>query len=352
MNPNKADSTLRLSEVGEKTLIRDFIKPFFNSADDPAGVGDDCAMVPFGDEVALLSTDRVPSDLTAFRLGILDYRGLGDYLARLNLSDIAACGGYPIGLLLNLGLPPDVAYDDVQSLCRGFESCAARHKASVLGGDITSACELSISATSIGKVARGQVLTRRGARPGDSVFLSRPLGLTPAAFQVFLGGLDKKLPDDVLTVLCGQFTQLEPMLSLGQALGASGRCGACMDNTDGIGQSLSELGEASKAAFVVRQSALHIPAVVEVVSREAGVEPLTIVFNGGADFSLVGTLKGDWSSERASAEFGHPLEIIGRVESGTGLWLEDKERKPLSFRGWNYFQGSSSDGLLSPKVNE
>jgi len=352
MKANKAGSTLRLSEVGEKTLIREFIKPFFNSADDPAGVGDDCAMVPFGDEVALLSTDRVPSDLTAFRLGILDYRGLGDYLARLNLSDIAACGGYPVGLLLNLGLPPDVAYDEVQSLCRGFEACAARHKASVLGGDITSACELSISATSIGKTVRGKVLTRRGARPGDSVFLSRPLGLTPAAFQVYLGGLEKRLPDDVLAVLRGQFTQMEPMLALGQALGASGRCGACMDNTDGIGQSLSELSEASKVAFVVQQSALRTPALVRMVSQEAGVEPLSMVFNGGADFSLVGTLTGDWTSERASAEFSHPLQIIGRVESGAGLWLEDAERKPLNFRGWNYFQGGSSNGLLSPKANE
>jgi len=348
MNSN----TQKLMEVGEKAFIRDFIKPFFNLADDPAGVGDDCAMVPFGNEVALLSTDRVPSDLTAFRMGVLDYHGLGDYLARLNLSDIAACGGNPVGLLLNLGLPLDVGYDDVQSLCRGFEACATRHRASVLGGDITSACELSISATSIGKADRGQVLTRRGARPGDKVFLSRPLGLTPAAFQVFLGGLEKKLPDNVLKVLRGQFTGMEPMLSLGQALGASGLCGACMDNTDGIGQSLSELSEASKVAFVIQQSALRIPDVVEMVSREAGIEPLSIVFNGGADFSLVGTLTGDWTSERASEKLGHPLEIIGHVEVGTGLWLEDAERKLLNFRGWNYFQGGSSDGLLSPKVEE
>lgn len=116
-----------------KALIRDFIKPFFNGADDPSGVGDDCAMVAFGDEVALLSTDRVPSDLTAFKLGILDFHGLGDYLARLNLSDIAACGGQAVGLLLNLGLPNDIAYEDVRALCRGFGGCADRHGATVLG---------------------------------------------------------------------------------------------------------------------------------------------------------------------------------------------------------------------------
>lgn len=155
---------------------------------------------------------------------------------------------------------------------------------------------------------------------------------------MFLGGLENRFPEDVLKILRGQFTQMEPLLTLGKTLGASGQCGACMDNTDGIGQSLSELGEASKVAFVLRKAALRIPEIVEIVSREAGVEPLSIAFNGGADFSLVGTLTGKWSSERASEAFGHPLEVVGRVESGAGLWIEDAGRRPLVFRGWNYFQ--------------
>ncbi len=333
MNPQAK----KLSDVGEKALIRDFIKPFFNSIDDPAGVGDDCAMVTFGDEVALISTDRTPSDLTAFKLGILDYQGLGDYLARLNLSDIAACGGQAVGLLLNLGLPGDVAYEDVLALCRGFGSRAERHGATVLGGDITSACELSISATSIGKAARGRVLTRRNAKPGDSIFISRPLGMTPAAFHIFLGRLESRFSSDDLTLLRRQFTDLEPMLSLGRELAASGQCGACMDNTDGIGQSLSELSEASKCAFIVRGSALRIPSMVENVSRIIGLSPTAFVFNGGADFSLVGTIRGQWTSEHATSQFGHPLEIIGRVEAGQGVWLENGQRKALVFQGWNYF---------------
>jgi thiamine-monophosphate kinase len=294
-------------------------------------------MVAFGDEIALLSTDRVPSDLTAFKLGILDFHGLGDYLARLNLSDIAACGGRAVGLLLNLGLPNDIAYEDVRALCRGFGGCADRNRATVLGGDITSACELSISATSIGKALRGQVLSRRGAIPGDSIFISRPLGLTPAAFHIYLGKHESRLTAVSLALLRRQFTDLEPMLSLGQVLGADGQCGACMDNTDGIGQSLSELSDASKCAFVIDSSALKIPSVVENVSQIIGIRPADFIFNGGADFSLVGTIRGQWSSERASAHFGHPLEIIGRVEAGNGIWIDDGQRKPLVFRGWNYF---------------
>jgi len=336
----------KLSDVGEKIFIRDFIKPFFNAEDDPGGVGDDCAMIPFGDELALVSTDRVPADLTAYRYGILDHYGLGDYTARLNLSDIAACGGTATGLLLNLGLPNDIEFDRVQELCRGFKSCAERHGARVLGGDMTNAAELSISATSIGRVAQRNVLTRRGARPGDSIFISRPIGTAHAALRVLLAGLAGSLSASEQATLKLQFTAMEPMFALGHALGSSGECGACMDNTDGVGQCLTELSEASQCAFVVHVSSLRIPPIVERVCHLIEVASLEILFDAGCDFSLVGTIRGRWTSEAASSHVGHPLEIIGHVEKGHDIWLEcsDKGRKPLLYRGWNYFSKESLDG--------
>src|SRR2546423_2326280 len=102
-----------ISDIGEKRLISEFLHPLYNRADQIEGVGDDCAMLESGDgRFWLFSTDRVPADLISFKLGILDYYGLGKYLARLNISDIAACGGTPRALLLNLGLPEDLDYED------------------------------------------------------------------------------------------------------------------------------------------------------------------------------------------------------------------------------------------------
>lgn len=332
---------LTLSDVGEKALIRDFIKPFFNANDDPNGVGDDCAMVPVGDDIILVSTDRVPADLTAFRLGILDYEGFGDYLARLNLSDIAACGGHPLALLLNLGLPGHLAYDDIKSLCKGFRRQADNFACKVLGGDITASNELSASGTSIGLVKQGEVLTRRGAEPGDSIFLSRPAGLTPAAFHYFLGTPEPDFSSPEALQLRKQFTAIFPMVRLGRALASSGLCTSCMDNTDGIGQSLSELAGSSCVSFVIEEESILVPELVALVARRVQKNPFQFLFDGGADFSLIGTLRGRWTNNSASERFESPLEIIGWVEPGSGvIFKRGSTSSELIFKGWNYFHGT------------
>lgn len=333
-------------EIGEKRLIKELIRPLFNNNQDPHGVGDDCGMVSVGEgPMWLFSTDRVPADLISFRLGILDHRKLGDYLARLNLSDIAACGGTPIGLLLNLALPQGFAYEDLRALCQGFQEAASRHNCVVLGGDLSSSSELSISATSVGIVDKDRVLLRSTAQAGDTIFFSKPLGLTPAAFTVFLDGSDWPLalsPDEIAT-LRGQFTDTEPMFGLAQALAASGDCTSCMDNTDGVAQSLVELAEASNGAFIVERNRLQLPRLVAKISDAYAVDALALAFGAGADFGLVGTLSGRWTDVEAHRKFGDDLQIIGRTEQGQGLFLEtNNSRQPWSVPGWNYFQTPKS----------
>ena len=173
---------------------------------------------------------------------------------------------------------------------------------------------------------------------GDSIFLSRPAGLTPAAFQYFLGEHRLQPPEDDVLKLREQFTPMTPMVELGQKLASSDLCTSCMDNTDGIGQSLSELAAASSVSFVVDEHLLVVPDLVTRVAAKAGKEPLQFLFDGGADFSLVGTLRGQWSRDAAKAHFDNLIEIIGRVEIGVGVGLKRAEvMRDLPFRGWNYF---------------
>jgi thiamine-monophosphate kinase len=341
------DFGITISAFGEKRLIAEFIRPLFNRENRIGGVGDDCAMLDLGDKrLLLLSTDRVPADLTAFRLGILDYRGLGRYLACLNLSDIAACGGKPQALLLNLGMPGDLRYSDFQELCRGFGDLAAEFKCQVLGGDMTHSDTLSISATCVGVVQANQVLTRRGARPGDSIFLSAPPGLTPAAFAAYLRTTPARCGLSGVDVekLRRQFTAVRPRFDLSHQLVETNACSSCMDNTDGIGQSLSELAAESGAAFVVDSASLKLAPLVKAIAAATDNDPLELAFASGADFSLVGTLRGRWSASALDAlGLGNSLHLIGSVEAGKGVWLsKDGGREPLKFSGWNYFEPPSA----------
>lgn len=339
---------LRVSDLGEKRLISDFLRPLFNPANEVGGVGDDCAMLDgAGGQVWLFSTDRVPADLTAFRLGIIGYSGLGTYLARLNISDLAGCGGRPLALLLNLGLPGDLPFEAFSELCTAFNAAAASCGCKVLGGDITSSDDLSVSATAIGVSESGRVLTRRGASPGDSIFASRPLGLTPAAFTYFLGERAAYgLSDSEVDLFAGQFTRLEPMVELGQKLAESGHCTSCMDNTDGVGQSLLELATASNTAFVVDAEAIQLPQLVAKVAARSGKPALRLAMSGGADFSLVGTLRGEVAPEEAKARFGDDFRIIGNVQHGAGVMMKTSAGiEPLDFVGWNYFKDRLARGL-------
>lgn len=330
-----------LADVGEKELIRRLVRPLFNPAELPWGVGDDCALVSLPPGHSLLaSTDRVPADLVSFKAGVLDYGGLGSYLVRLNLSDIAACGGTPIGLLLNLGLPRSLPLRSFEDLIQGVQAEASRHGCAVLGGDLSDSVELSISATALGSVNAAKALSRRNSVVGDSIFITRPAGLTPAAFGYLA---NRALLDGILSVeeiagLLRQFTHTQPMIALGQRLAESGICTASMDNTDGLSQALTEIADAAGVALHVDADALTLAPPVLRVAKALGLAAVELAMSAGADFSLVGTLQGPWSTEAARARLGNEITVIGRAEPGSGVHLRTPEgTQTIRAAGWNYY---------------
>lgn len=337
-----SDDPLPISEIGEKRLIREVIRPLFNPSGTNEGVGDDCAQFELHPGTTVLaSTDRVPADLIAFRAGLIGYRGLGRYLAVLNISDICASGGTPVCLLFNAGLPTDLLLGDFKALCEGLGDEVALSGAKVLGGDISVSNELSLSATSIGYCLSGTALVRSGARAGDSIFLSRQVGLTSSAFRCLALNIWNTLSPSERQELSIPFTSLGPMMDLGKRLAASGLCSSCMDNTDGIGQTLYELSEASGCAFIVDEHKLPIPDVVTKVAMSSQTPLIDLALGPGADFSLVGTLSGSWEQAEATRVFGEDIQIVGHVEPGDGTYIQNvNSRSAVNIPGWNYFMSN------------
>ena len=329
--------TVTVGQVGEKQLIKEVVRPIFDGGNPYPALGDDCGYlsVPAKSGV-LVSTDRVPVDLIAFRTGVLDYAGLGRYLGHLNISDIIASGGTPSGILLNAALPENLELECFVDICKGFKRGADECRCPVIGGDISSSCELNLSATAVGWVAAGERLTRSGARPGDLVFITRPVGMTPAAFAYFLQMPDSSANLDGL--FRSHLTGTYPLIKLGRWLAESHHCSACMDNTDGLYQSFSEIADESDVAVVIEKESLRVPVPVVDMARAVNVSLIDLALGPGLDLSLIGTLRPGWDSYLDANDMPDGLRIVGRVEEGSGVYLRvGTELNRLSIGGWDYF---------------
>jgi len=329
-----------ISQMGEKRLIAEIIRPLFNPTSSPDSVGDDCAVVGTIDEgvtAICISTDRVPADLLSFKWGLIDFYQLGYYLAILNISDLAAAGARPCGLLLNLGLPKNFLVRDLQSLLNGALAASKLHNCPIIGGDLSDASELNLVGVSLGKLEGPSRLYRSGARPGHAIFCCDTIGVTPTAFSYF-GKLRGKanLSESDEDLLALPFRRPEARIMCGDALRRSGACSAVMDNTDGVGQCLSELSDASNMAMVIHSEALPLLPITASVAKLIRTDTINLALGPGADFQLIGTIDLCHAGYQASS-LG--LKIIGHVEDGHGVWIDrpDGERRPVTIQGWNYY---------------
>src|SRR5712691_7123570 len=159
---------MRLSELGELGLLAELERRGL-----VVDVANDAAQLR-GD---LVATQDALVEGVHFRLDWLTWRDLGWRAAAVNLSDLAASGAEPDGLVVTLAAPPETRVADVMELYEGM----AETGVPVVGGDTTAAPKLVLSVTAIGRSQR--VPGRAGARPGDLLVVTGPLGAAGVAFR-------------------------------------------------------------------------------------------------------------------------------------------------------------------------
>ena len=147
------------NSIGERDLIRR-ISEILGGVEN-----DDCAVIDAGEQYLVATTDMLHRE-TDFP-NIMNPWQIGWMTVAVNLSDIAAMGGSPAGILIAAGLPPEIDLYFIDEMFSGFKDCAEYFSTRILGGDTDSHHELTITGTAIGFVEKDLVLRRRGARPGD-----------------------------------------------------------------------------------------------------------------------------------------------------------------------------------------
>ncbi|MEQ9325163.1 MAG: thiamine-phosphate kinase [Polyangiaceae bacterium] len=286
------------------------------------GIGDDAAVLRASTDGLVLSVDSVVEHVH-FRRSWLTFAALGYKATMGALSDLAAMGAAPLGVLSSLILPADVDDEALEALARGQAETCAEVGTSVIGGNLARGAELSITTTVVGDAPRP--LRRDGARPGDVVVVAGALGMAAAGLRALMAGR-RDVPVFEEAVSAWQ----RPRARIEEGIRLAKTATAAIDVSDGLALDLTRMAEASGCKVVLSEAALRSAAVARVAAA-LGADPLELVLSGGEDYALVATLPKD--AERLG------LTRIGRCEAGGGVEIEGAsgERTAVQPAGWDHF---------------
>jgi thiamine-monophosphate kinase len=268
---------MRLSELGEFGLIDELARRGLveRVEDDTAAVG------------GLVVTQDSLVEGVHFRLDWLSHRELGFRAGAVNVSDLSAAGAEPEALLVSLGAPPETQVEDVVELYEGLAELGVP----VVGGDTTRADRLFLTVTALGRSER--VPGRGGARPGDLLVVTGPLGGAGAAFRE------------------GRY--LRPPVRTAEGLRLARVATAMLDISDGLAQD---------AGHVARRSGVRCELDLDRVQLAGELADLGF----GEDFELL-------------AATPDPLDftVVGRCTDGVGVELR-LDGEPVELDGWDHFR--------------
>ncbi len=321
--------------MGEFELIRSFFqRPVRRS---PLGVGDDCALLAPAPGMQLaVSTDMLVEG--RHFLADVNPQLLGHKALAVNLSDLAASGARPLAFTLALSMPRADA-NWCQAFAEGLFALADQHECELIGGDTTQG-PLNICITVFGEVPAGQALLRRGAQPGDDIWVSGSLGDARLALDALLR--QHALPPAVLSQARQRLEQPTPRVELGMAL--RGIASSCLDISDGL---LGDLGHILEASGVGARIDANITRNLLQARRHPMMAALAIsridacTLAGGDDYELCFTAPSSAQAavRDAAAQAGVPVTCIGRIEAerGVRVMTPGGQQLPLRFSSFDHF---------------
>ncbi|HET9611808.1 MAG TPA: AIR synthase related protein [Acidimicrobiales bacterium] len=295
-----------LSDLGERRLVAEVLGPRYRYQ---PGFGDDCAPVPppaAADFELVATTDPCPAPLVS-SLGWDDLYHRGWLLATINLSDLAAAGAEPLGLMVSYVLPGDLPVARFERLVSGVDDCCSAHGTRVLGGNIGDGAAIHLTATAIGWCPAGRRLSRRGARPGDALLLVGSPGYLWSTALLRHGRAS--LPEPAATAVADRALHPRAQIAAARALAAEGLVHAAVDVSDGLYASVVSLCETNGLGARLDPDVRLDPAVAEVC-RQAAVDPFDLA-----------QLWGDWTLlvAVAPAATGRVREVAARLGSEAHL---------------------------------
>ena len=258
---NPAESVRSLGELGLIAAIRRWLGTA--SPPSPFGIGDDCAVIPASRHRQLVTVD--PVVYGEHFDDTIPPRAVAAKLLKRNLSDIAAMGGRPRTAVIALALDESVSTRWLEQFYRGLAATASTYAVTIVGGDISrQKGGLAATLTLIGEVNGSRVLTRKGAKPGDWIYVTGTLGGS----------------------ILGHHHRFVPRLAEGAWLAARREVRSLMDISDGLAKDLPALTPPGATPSLC-PPAIPVSAAARTLARRDGRSALDHAMSDGEDFELL-----------------------------------------------------------------
>ena len=270
--------------------------------------GDDLAVLKWtggATDLLLVGVDQM-LDGVHFDGSLHTPRQIGRKAMNRNLSDCAAMGCLPAAAVATVALPRGASLEYAKELYLGLRDAADPYYCPVVGGDTASwSGKLAVTVTILGRSGGVKPLTRDGAKVGNAIYVTGPLGGS----------------------IRGRHMTFEPRVFLGRKLAESGFLTAMIDLSDGLSRDLRHICRQSGVGAVIE--AVAIPTHDDAVEmRRDGHSPLEHALHDGEDYELLFT----------ATPFNDGLaKRVGTITAGPEIWLEtDGQREPLEPKGWEH----------------
>lgn len=277
------------------------------------GPGDDCALVTTASFLQLITIDSIVENVH-FRVGWGTPEQIGMRALEVNLSDIAAMGGKPSFCVVNLAARQNLSLRYVEGLNRGLRRSALRAGVDLVGGNITSARELSITVALLGDTG-AQVLRRDTAEPGDEIFVTGCVGDAALGWRILAGEIGAR--GSARAYLINRYLEPSARGEVGARLARLRPAPAAIDISDGLLQDLGHIMERSKVGAEIDAAAIPLSKAYRAVARD----DLTRALSGGEDYELLFCAKPGYSARALSKRLGIAVTRIGAIVKGRKLRL-------------------------------
>ena len=326
---------MKLSDVGERALVELARRVFKQGPNVRVGIGDDAAAIDIDGMCLIATTDMLVAS-SHFPPGTTPEQ-MGRKAVAVTLSDLAAMGAEPLGLIFSVALPRELDVEFVERMVKSMNIMAREYGTYVVGGDLEEGDEIIISGAAFGLAHRKRLLRRSGAREGDLVAVTGRLGAASAGLRILM----EKLPAAGYQPLLK--AQLEPpaRLKAGRSLALSRVVTAAIDVTDGLAANLWQLARESKVKILIDRDRVPEHPLVRKFADQHGFDVDDFVLFGGEDFELLFTVRPrGWKKVRRALErVDTRVTAIGRVLEGNGVFIRvGEETRPLPDRGYEHFR--------------